>query len=431
MIRTRLELLRRGRGNGFLAALADPAAARDEVLQCIVHDDPERDAQVERRARWFAELCARLDVPLAPIAAHVGGRDPDAQPAVRLGYEVLAAAWVRGHAPARQLLMRPGVSAELVDGVASAIWGQGWATPERRREMPRRAVECVHRLDEQWGTTTDPPPPIHDAATFAELLDLAVAHWHHGALAVLQAELTRRAGPADRLLLAEVVAQDPEPARVRMAALVLGQLGDDRLLPLAEQEFARPDEPLVPARALPDWDRQRRVALLHYVAALPAAATLAAARRWRPRGGYFEVVAVRVLERHAEPADREWVEELVRRELPTDPGYYAPWLDVLARLADPRSAPLLAEVVERATYSYARVRALRAFARMVGAAGAAALLHEALWDAEDEAVRWACALQDPLDREAVPRLAELGDDPTLKPAVRDAVLVRQPPASRR
>lgn len=75
-------------------------------------------------------------------------------------------------------------------------------------------------------------------------------------------------------------------------------------------------------------------------------------------------------------------------------------LDALGRLADERSAPLLVEVAEQATYSHARRRAVYALAAMPDLPVAQQVLREALWDSEDETVADTCAFVPQLDAEA-------------------------------
>ncbi|MFY9344246.1 MAG: hypothetical protein WAT39_17270 [Planctomycetota bacterium] len=415
---TRLGQLQRGRGAGFLAAIADPVASRDDVVAWIL-DDAERDSQVEKRARYGAELVARLDVPLEPIVAHAA-RFADDEPEGRLAYEVLAAAWVREHAPARAVLARGDLSSCLLDGITRELWGHRWTT---REQLPPRAARRFERLEVEWGPSesTSPGLSVDARQSIAGLLDLACVHRGPADREIVRAELLRRTGAGDRDVLADIVAGDPEPARVRLAAEVLGCMGDARLLPLAETLFRR-EHDLDGA----DIARARRHALLHYVMRLPGAITLPLARAWHSQGDYLQVAATRVLQEHAEPADREWIEADVRRRLPTDGGCgYASDLGPLARIADPRSAPLFAEVCELATYSYARVQALRGLARMLAVPVARALLREALWDAEDDAVALACSLPGELDAAARQRLGELSQDPCLDGEVRAAVVARR------
>jgi hypothetical protein len=63
--------LQRGRGAGFLGALAaDPNEVSPQLLTCILHD-PRFDGQLERRAEYYACLAIHARLPLAPLQDYV------------------------------------------------------------------------------------------------------------------------------------------------------------------------------------------------------------------------------------------------------------------------------------------------------------------------------------------------------------------------
>jgi hypothetical protein len=63
-----LELLQRGRGEGYLRALAlDRPTAAAAILECLTND-PRLDRQCEARADYYASLAIELGVGLEPIA---------------------------------------------------------------------------------------------------------------------------------------------------------------------------------------------------------------------------------------------------------------------------------------------------------------------------------------------------------------------------
>src|SRR5690242_7913866 len=69
--------LQRGRGQGYLDAIASPTEeVRTDLLDCIVHD-PRWDSQVEERAGYYAELAQRLSLETAAVAAHLFSPDDD------------------------------------------------------------------------------------------------------------------------------------------------------------------------------------------------------------------------------------------------------------------------------------------------------------------------------------------------------------------
>ena len=141
------------------------------------------------------------------------------------------------------------------------------------------------------------------------------------------------------------------------------------------------------------------------VAALPARITLPLARTWHAPGEYFQTVAGRVLEEHAEPSDREWLEDFVEQRRDDDGGRrVCSEINALACIGSERSIPSLAGVAEGVSYSYARRRALRALASFPSTTRTRNALREALWDCESEARELACRLADSSD---LPRVREM------------------------
>ncbi|MFX0577987.1 hypothetical protein [Nocardia nepalensis] len=66
-------LIERGRGACYDAALAQPALAREFVLDCIV-GDPRRDHQVEQRDWLYATLVAELGIDLSRLRAAIAAQ---------------------------------------------------------------------------------------------------------------------------------------------------------------------------------------------------------------------------------------------------------------------------------------------------------------------------------------------------------------------
>lgn len=366
---TRLGMLQCGHGRGFLAALADPAASRDEVLACIA-DDPRLDTQCERRVRYYADLVTALPVPLSAIVACTRGHDPEAEPL--FAHEVLAACWRRGHAEARDLFANS-CEESLVQGVGTALCGHVWHVGV---DLPPGLAAAVAEVERRWNAPTGraaAPCAVGDTNSLDEL----------------------------------------------------GKMGDVRLLSEAEALFTREDVLDDPARRLPDAERMRRVALLRSFVELPASVTLPLARQWRDRDDYSVLAAMRVLAKHAEPSDRPWLEPEVERHLQQDggSGTVGP-LQALTLLGDARSAPLLLRVVEQVRYSLARMRALEGLARMPDAPGAGAALRDALWDCEEGAAAAACGALPTLAAAARTRVAELATDPLADEPLRGAATRR-------
>ena len=406
---TRLGQLQRGTGAGFLQALAAPVAAREEGLQCILRD-PRIDPQHESRARYYAELALQLALPIEPLV-----RAASLDAADLAVVDVLAEMAARGSLDLRRLLADRDSSRELRCGIVRYLRDYPvWAS----RQLPIDAVaelaavlldgdELVVDVEiypEFWGAFSGRIPGVAEAfataaaeaaaeraalperlpdpavLSTAALLDLL----EQFASSEIQAQLAQRTSVEDRALLAWRV-EHGSSARLFGAADALGRMGDPRLLDLAEQLFAEPDDLTDPRRMLGAEARARRSALGSYVTNLPPEQTLALAREWWPRGGYFEVVAGRVLAQHAEPADRGWLEAVVRAQLQAGRSVAGEALEALLHVADRRSLPLYADVATQSTSSFVRCLALVGLAQDPNAAASARLLEEALWDCEPEA----------------------------------------------
>ena len=399
---TRLGQLQRGRGAGFLAAIAAGAAAHDDLLHCLLAD-PRRDRQTEQRARYYGELLVAVDLPLEPLLGPLR-----AAPEGVLGHDVLAASFALGHAPTRELLADENTAEPLVAGITGCLWGERWA---RAVDLPPRARAHWLRLDLQNADSARSERRPQAPTPLANLSVDAVLELARGPQPVrrdrLLGELCARGDAATRARLAAVVADDRVLDRVRLAARALGLLADDRLLPLAEDLFAREDVFADPERRLPADLRMRRACLSDYTQHLPGPMALPLARAWHERGAYFTTVAGKLFELHATAADRRRLEAYVAANVDDDVGAE---LDALGRLGDPASIPLLVEVAATTPASRARTRAVRALSFVAQHPLAQATLREALWDAEDEAAELACGTVAG-DDEVRRRIAALAANP--------------------
>lgn len=432
---TRAGRLRRGRGAGFLQALREGAAAREDVLACIL-TDPRVDPQVESRSRYYADIALRIGVPVAAIV-----RAADRGDAGFLAVDVLAELAARGQPEAWRLVADPRGAPELRRQLVGYLRDHpAWSAAN----LPLAAVAdlafalheaddlvvdvaiyrefwlpWVDRIDEVGSAfaaaaadaeaeRADLPEPPADPASMptAALLDFLDVH----ASSAIQQELAARTSADDRALLAWRV-EHGASARLFAAADALAAMADPRLLDLAEELFALPDELADPARRLDPTQRSRRAALCRYAASLPGTLVLPLAREWWHRGGYFPQAAARVLARHAEPDDRGWLQDAVLDGAAVrEPLVAVDGLDALRRIGDPRTVPVFAEVYVGTGSSFVRSRALAGLCghRNPGAEG---LVEEALWDCEADA-RELAAVHARVDRAAVrDRLRELAADP--------------------
>ena len=377
--------------------------------------DPRIDTQGESRERYYAELIVALDIGIAPLCAHLKGRE------TTLGHGVLAGAWRLGHEQTLTLLTDSSSDEATVAGIAQQLWNFEWATlveldGHAAKAFLREALEvakCVESSLRQQTTSSLP-----GEMSIADLLELGRQMHHKQRWAVVE-ELCRRGTEEDREALAATVHNDFVYDRVRLAARALGTLGDERLLPAADNFFAREDVFEDPDRRLSGYDRMRRSALADYIRHLPMDRQLELARAWHTRGGYFEMMAGKIFGDQATPDDRFRIETFIAEEGTSSSGYeILNELIALGRIGDPRSAPLLVEVAEHATYSQARRRALQALAGMQQLPIAAGALQEALWDCEDEAADDACRFLTVLDQAGHDRVEALANLPLVEDPLR-------------
>jgi hypothetical protein len=404
---TRLGQLQRGRGDGFVAALAVGVAAHDELLACVC-GDPRVEPTMEARARYYAELVVAVQLPCEPLLAHCARGD-----GAGLADEAVAALWALGEPAARAALADDALDDALLQRLVQRLWAAGWATPA---DLPGRArAHCLRlaREDADCAAAVVRQDRQTELGRLSvdELLELG-RDPRHGRSDRLLGELCARGDEATRARLFAVLSTDLVYGRVRLAARALGLCADDRALPLAEDLFARPDELDDPTRRLDGTTRMRRGCLVDYVAHLPGPHALAQARRWRGWGGYFDVVVGAVYREHATPQDREALEAfLAANDLRSGGLQGIDELDALARIGDPRSAPLLLAVARDAAFSHARRRALHALAMMPDAPGAADALRLALWDCEDETAADACSFLPTLGAVERARVEALAGSP--------------------
>ncbi|MFT4514892.1 MAG: HEAT repeat protein [Planctomycetota bacterium] len=421
---SRLGQLQRGRGAGFRAAIAAGSDAHSDVLQCVIRD-PRVDGQIESRERYYAELLHALDAPIAPIVAHLTGSDS------ALGHGVLAGAWRLGHLETRALLVDTNSDEAVVTGVARQLWNFAWA---KLVELEGRAAKAfLHEAlqvancaesSRRRQTTASLPGEM----SIADLLELGRQMHHSQRWAVVE-ELCRRGTEEDREALAKTVNNDLVYDRVRLAASALGTLGDERLLWVVDDYFAREDVFADATRRLDGFDRMRRSALTDYVQHLPMDRQLELARAWHTRGGYFEMVAGKIFGAQATPDDRTRIEAFIEEQGASGNSWEVlDELIALGRIGDPRSAPLLVQVAEQATYSLARRRALQALSGMQQLPIASDALHEALWDCEDESIDNACEHLSTLDPAAHARIATLAKHPLAEEPLRIRASSRLPPS---
>lgn len=444
---TRLGQLQRGRGAGFLAALAGGAAAVADV-QAAAATDTRWDRQLESRAEYYAALLHALGADPRPLGARlveVGAR-PDGDPRdAWLAIEVLARLADRGVAAAGAVLAGAVAGGPLwracLDAVA-AVGGEALL----RRTIPTAAIhELTARTsaDALAGAIGDPDDPL--TAWLAEVPGLRFVAardpgdaprtfdgplgWFAGRIEVPPSpvaawmsteELLSCAGssPLPRLVerlderrdgattarLARAV-HEGDPEQVRAALVALGRRGCPDFVEFAEGYLRGPG-------AQGDVVRDPvRFGCLRYLEALPPALVLTRARGWFQEAPPLRLAGEHLLASHASADDLPLLHAEGEAALAAGQMYrLCSILEALTNVGSPRSLELLRAAYEEVPYALARRRAIEGLARLSGEVPAQAAMLEALWDCEAESRELACVHVDRALPGARARLRALADD---------------------
>jgi len=447
-----MKLLQQGRGAGFLAALEAGSRASADVLDCVLHD-PRWDRQVESRDEYYGQLLLAAGTDIEPLRRSISEESSEADESdfwlpigvlvkmSRRGSDDASAALAQGVASGAQwraclerleaaggmdlvsrvvraeaverLLSRVGVE-EIVEAVeqVAAPW-ERWAetVPALRFVMGEKGADAssesrplggnmagaAHRLRGQ-------EMPEDLAALPTESLLLLCSS--PGAVAPVSKELSRRTDPEARRLL-ESAADVGTPQERNAALRALGRQGFAGFVGAAE-EFLRRESTL----ALTDRrDIQGRLGFLRYLEELPPAISLPLARAWFLEDWPLSRAAEKILAKHAAPDDRPVLIEAGAAALESSDMYrLCSIVDALATAGPEDALPLLSEIYEQTSYSYARLRVVSAMARSRGIPDAHRYLEEALWDCESDARAVACRAVDPTSAVSRTRIQELASD---------------------
>jgi hypothetical protein len=348
--------LQRGRGWAARLLLERPSTLADVrlVVDCVIHD-ARWDREIESRTRYYAELVARLNVPLEPLAEHVRvvADDPSRDD---------SDAWLARH-------------------VLELLAEQGLA----------RAVAFVERLPDNDQLALDGPASRFPQLTWAavdaslptaELLAAATPRNRTELVAVLEA----RGDESDRAAMIEAALHGGS-ATQHAAYQALGRLGDERLVARAiavfETHAADPERARTQSR--------ERLGPSRYLEALGPELVLPLARRWFEAGFPRRLLAASILAVHAEPDDGPMALRALRdawRE--GDMWRLCDCIEILTTAEHWQAADDIARIDTEVPYSYAR-RWTTDFLARAGVDAHRARLVDALWDCEDEAVLLALA----------------------------------------
>ena len=356
---TLLGMVQRGRGAGWLAAVANPVEGRAALLACLT-DDPRLDHQVESRAEFYASLAVALEVSAADVAACGDINDEEEW----LLAETLTALSDRGDSNAQELLAQ-----RIPDTWFEDLMAEPWL-PFPPLNAPLSALlgnehlvsydDLMHRLR----TTTDPD-------------DLAALH---------------------------AATRDPNRGGFRSAMLALAERGDTSFVTQVGDILAR------------NTVGQPRAGSLGYPTRLPGRDSLPIARLWFGLPDSRDDAALQVLALHATAQDVS----ALRGRLAVSESTYAQCdlVQALGRVPELGPYPALRTVFTQASYSYLRKRCAHAMAA-TDPEFASTFATECLWDCEEEA-REVGAKYAPTTEQVQRRLAELAADVAEDDAVRAA-----------
>ena len=445
--------LRKGRGAGFVAALA--GGATDDLVECVL-DDPRWDQQVEDRADYYARLFIATGASMEPLRRRLAEPDDEADISdFWLPAGVVAEMALRGHATASQALADTVASGahwricidalggvggvELVNNIVTADHvaalvarvtseeladaGKWLMAPWETWAERVPALQFVVRAASESASEAHPiagpigwaakqlrrpePPANLTSLSSAQLLAVGCNNWRD-ATKVANVLAQRRDEETLRLLVSTAESGALAPRVVALHAL--GKLGSPALLASAV-EFLRRESTL--EEEVRREHRLRR-AYVRYLEGLPPSDTLTLAREWFHEPWPLSFAAEQILALHATPDDRPMLEAAGATALAESTMYRRCSLVDALRTAGPApTLPLLCAVYQQVPYSYARWRVVEALGECAagGAPSGAAreFLTEALWDCESGARVVACRALESSTTTAS-RLFELAND---------------------
>jgi hypothetical protein len=370
-VETLMGKLQRGRGSGYLDALADDAsAARAAVIECVIKD-PRWDSQVEARSTYYANLMIALDSGPDSLEAHLFGDDDyvdEDEHRTGLTLHVLGDLARRGRQEAIPILRR----------YVSTGWNWRWALEEL---VHLDFTDATHGLSDAIASRFTNDSDLLEAMREA---GLAPGPWSASnprvgraldAIAADQARWKRAEFPPIESMIAALNGSEAE----RHAALVnLGTLRSPLVVEAAEAAIRTGSAEL---------RRVARRALFRTT----APGMVERARSWATENNELSEVALKVLAHYGTSTDLP----LIRRQLAE--GWARDYLyqactavEGLGRLADVASADPIESIYLETTYSYLRRRAAQALA-VIWPQFDETLAVESLWDCEDETRAVGCA----------------------------------------
>ncbi|MGP4111791.1 HEAT repeat domain-containing protein [Streptomyces sp. 4N509B] len=462
---TLLGLLQRGRGDGWLHALAAPRATAVAALEhCVLHD-PRRDWRLEHRSLYYARLFRELGADLDAVAAHLfhpddlaaGGageeREGDEE---RTGlalsvlghlssygdrraltllrrYAMVGANWrwaldelavrdddagLRALGPAilarfpRTEAGETALTITVRDSFEPRPWRVWAADPTRPRQRLRLERALTNGDFDRWQRQMRPSGPRPDWSVAAVLAwaqegyEQIPRQWREAAAARC---LTAVAGPGDRPALRAAAADGPPAARAA-ALRHLAERGDPEVFPLLEA-----------ASAAADGDVAR--AAVTAFSRMSDRGALAQARRWADRPDELGSCAAAMLASRGDASDAPGVMAALLRAVRgrgCDARELGPLVEGAGRLGVRNAVPVLRHVYRETASSQLRGHTARALAA-TDPSFAAGFAVECLWDCEEDSRELAARFVATGDARVVERLRRLAADPAERAEVQTAV----------
>ncbi|WP_049580428.1 HEAT repeat domain-containing protein [Streptomyces sp. SBT349] len=454
---TLLGLLQRGRGDGWLHALAAPRAEAVAALdRCVLHD-PRQDWQLEHRSLYYARLYVELGAGLDAIAAHLADPEDalrDDEERTGLALSVLGHLTSYGNREALRLLRRYAIAgtnwrwaldelavrdddtglralgphvlarfpcdeqggAALTAAVRDSfeprpwhLWADDPARPGQRARLERALEDGDF---DRWQRQLRPPGP-QPGWSVASVLDWARDGYERTPRQWREASAARClgavAGPSDRTRLLATAA-DGHPAPGAAALRHLAERGDPDVFPLIRDGAASAD-PDVARAAVTAFSRMRGPDALSH------------ARRWAERHDDLGACAAVMLADHGELRDAPLVLAALYRAVRTrgtDARELRPLVEGVGRLAVTTAVPVLRHIYRETSSSHLRGHTAGALAA-TDPSFAAGFAVECLWDCEEDTREVAARCATTVDQRVVERLRRLATDPAEQAGVQTAV----------
>jgi len=413
-----LGLLQRGRGQGYISALAaGRAAAEAAIVECVTHD-PRIDHQVEARDEYYGRCAFALGIETSPFEALLfSPADSEETDEYRTQLVLGTLAWMGR-------LGRDDAVA-LVRRYVEVGWNWEWAIQELADRVPVGLdgldevviARCASLEDlarvmrwpdwSPWRAWLTTNPRMREAAALSAEWDRQNEHRRRQLSDLSTRELLerrevsalrQRLAPSDKEVLYHAARGDVDQLR-HDAIKVLGWQGDLGVFDEAEAEIRRfPDR---------DWPPNAGWFALHQ---LMKKAPIERVRNWLAEEGRPREIALHMVALWPRAGDEHLLRAVLKHLNDEDWLYrVCDAVDGLAKLADREAVPELEQVFQEATYSYLRRRTARALAitsdRFAEGYGV-----ECLWDCEEETRAVGCAAASWSSSTVRDRIAEIADD---------------------